>query len=289
MKISDHIHSIRIPFTIPLGPGRTLDRFVNVFFIISDRIILIDSGVATAAETILDYVRHIGRTPADISLLILTHAHPDHIGAAARIRKESGCPVAIHEADSAWVEDITRQAAERPIPGFLQLVGGSVKPDRLLSDGDIIDAGGNLTLKVIHTPGHSRGSISLLVQKERALITADAIPLPGGLPIYDDYPASVRSIETLKSIPGIDLLLSSWDVPRKGSEAGKLMEESLLYVRRINGIVSRVAGEREIDAMALCREAAAELGLPPAAATPHLARTFQAHLRAHRSGDGGSR
>lgn len=285
MQITRNLHSINLPFSIPIGPGHSLRRSVNVFLLFGDRIVLIDSGVARAKEQIFEYIRSHGRNPSDISLLVLTHTHPDHIGAARAIKDETGCEVAVHEAERAWIEDVDRQARERPIPGFHELVGGSVAPDRLLRAGDMIDAGKDLTLEVIHTPGHSSGSISLLLRKERVLITGDAIPLPGDVPVYDDYPASVRSIELLKGIGNCETLLSSWDTPRTGDEIAACLDNGLLYLRRIHESVVTCA-DGHPDPMDLCRSVAAELGLPPLAATPHLARSFQANVRHHRSQSG---
>lgn len=69
------------------------------------------------------------------------------------------------------------QARERPAPGFDTLVSGSLAVDRLLEDGDVFDLGCGLRLQVFHTPGHSRGSISLLLLGYQALFPGDASPI----------------------------------------------------------------------------------------------------------------
>lgn len=76
--------------------------------------------------------------------------------------------------------------------------------------------GGGLRLEVFHTPGHSKGSISLLLHEDRALFYGDAVPLVGDATTYDDVLACVKSIKKLKKIKGINLLLSSWDNPQEG-------------------------------------------------------------------------
>ena len=136
-----------------------------------EKICLIDSGVAGSEKIILDYLKATGRSPQEISRLILTHAHPDHIGAAAAIKRISGCTVAAHAAEKAWIEDVDLQAKERPVPGFRSLVGGSVQVDQTLQDGDVLHLESGLTLRVLHTPGHSPGSISLWLAEDGALFS----------------------------------------------------------------------------------------------------------------------
>lgn len=89
---------------------------------------------------------------------------------------------------------------------------------------------GGLTLQMIHTPGHSSGSISLWCAEEKALFSADAIPILEDMPIYQDILASVQFIRRLKRIEGIKLLLSAWDGPRAGGEAYQVMDKGLEYL-----------------------------------------------------------
>ncbi|NTV28444.1 MAG: MBL fold metallo-hydrolase, partial [Methanothrix sp.] len=211
MQITDHVHTLKIPFQITDPSGQKIDRFVYAYLIYGQKIYLIDSGVASSERIIMDYLKATGRSPQEISKLILTHAHPDHIGAAAAIKRISGCTVAAHAAEKAWIEDVDLQAKERPVPGFRSLVGGSAQVDRTLQDGDVLHLESGLTLQILHTPGHSPGSISLWLAEDGALFSADAIPIAGDMPIYQDILASVRSIEKLASIPEIKLLLAAWD------------------------------------------------------------------------------
>lgn len=137
------------------------------YLIYGETITLIDTGVAGCENTIFDSIRSIGRDPREISLIILTHSHPDHIGAAKAIKKATGCSAMAHPAERAWIEDVDLQSRERPVPGFSTVVGGPVQLDHELADGDVIDPDGTeeYELQVFHTPGHSAGSISLLVQE----------------------------------------------------------------------------------------------------------------------------
>ena len=85
MQITEHIHALKIPFKVPVSQKVSLDRFAYVYLVFGDKIHLIDSGVAGAAKAILAYIKEHGKEPEDIASLILTHSHPDHIGAAKSI------------------------------------------------------------------------------------------------------------------------------------------------------------------------------------------------------------
>ena len=189
----------------------------------------------------------------------------------------SGCAVAAHAAEKTWIEDVDLQARERPVPGFKSLVKGSVPVDLILHDGEVLDLGDGLSLKVLHTPGHSPGSISLWLPQEGALFSSDAIPTAGGMPVYEDIRASARSIQRLKSVQGIKVLLSAWDEPRLGIEAYRSMDCGQDFLQRIHDAVIGAADVR-LDSMELCRRALEELGLPKAMANPLVARSFQASL-----------
>ncbi len=254
MQITKNIHALRIPFQITDPSGKMIPRFVYVYLILGKKIYLIDSGVASSENIILDYLKKIGRSPEEISTLILTHSHPDHIGAAKAIKSITGCIVAAHAAERAWIEDVDLQARERPVPGFQTLVGGSVKVDMVLQDGDILDMEDGNRLHVLHTPGHSPGSISLWLPEDGALFCADAIPIPGDMPIYQDILDSFQSIERLKSIQEVKFLLAAWDSPRMGSEVYRIMDEGQNYLQRIHSAVLKVAAKDDrLDSMELCR------------------------------------
>ena len=209
------------------------------------QITLIDTGVSGCEKDIFDYIRSTGRDPSEIALIILTHSHPDHIGAARAIQQLTGCSIAAHPAERAWIEDVDLQNRERPVPGFATLVGGSVSVDHELVDGDTIEPDENRgsEILVFHTPGHSKGSISLFLHSEGALFCGDAVPVAGDLPIYDDAAASVQSVKRLRGLKGIHVLLSSWDEPRTGDAAYQQMDKALDYLQKIHATVLSSAGD----------------------------------------------
>ncbi len=281
MQIVPSIHALKHTFSIPVAPGITLDRFVYSYLVYGETITLIDTGVAGCEARIFDYIRSTDRRPSEIGLIILTHSHPDHIGSARAIKVATGCSIAAHPAERAWIENVGLQSCERPVPGFADLVGGSVPLDLELSDGDTIEPGGSRAgkMQVIHTPGHSPGSISLFCESNGALYSGDAVPVPGALPVYEDALASVQSVWRLRRLSGIRILLSAWEGPLADLESYSRMDSAIVYLQRIHDAVLASANEGSPDPMEFTRKTAAALGLPPQAVSPVLQRTFEANLR----------
>jgi hydroxyacylglutathione hydrolase len=281
MKITQHVHAIKIPFQIPVAPGVLVPRYVYTYLIIDEQVTIIDSGVSGADETILSYLADLGLPPIAISTLILTHSHPDHIGAALPLQKASGCRILAHLAERDWIGDIDLQQKQRPVPGFSNLVIGSVKVDRLIEDGEGINCGKDLQCRVFHTPGHSNGSISLFLEAEGVLFSGDAIPQPGTMPIYVDVLDSARSIRKLMRISGVKILLSSWDEPRWNGDIHRSLQEGLDYLKSIHEVVlhSSASGEYSGNPMGLCQFVVTEIGLPMFAANNLVATSFNAHLQ----------
>jgi len=278
MEITKNVHAIKIPFQVKTELG-TLDRFVYSYLVNGEQVCLIDSGVVASESVIFDYMEKIGLKPEDISLMILTHSHPDHIGSARSIKAKSGCKIAAHSGEIPWIEDVELQANERPVPNFHLLVEGPVDVDDILKDGDVLDLDENISLKVIHTPGHSKGSISLLIEEEGIIITGDAVPLKGDLPIYEDIETSVNSIKKLKSIPKIETLLASWDDPQEGDSVYQIMDDALDYLQSIHKSVIKINKmSPSLEPMDFCKMVLKDLGIPEVAANPIVAQSFQANL-----------
>jgi len=274
MQITPHIHAIRTP----LGP--TPDRFVHVYLVYGDSITLIDTGFNGSEKMIIEDIRSTGRDPSEIGLTILTHSHPDHIGAARAIHDMTGCTVAAHSLDAPAIENVDPMVLKSPAAGVAPMVGGSVPVGRLLKDGDTISLGKGLTLEVFHTPGHSPGSISLLLREEMALFTGDTVQAPGRAPIYTDPVALVRSIQRLKGIPSIKHYLPAHDTPAEGKATYQRFKESLAYIQRIHAAVKKAASERpeNTDPQVFAGRVLDELGIFPGASLPFIAKTIHADL-----------
>ena len=281
MKITDTIHAIRHPFRLALGEGRYVDRFVYSYILFGEKICLIDAGVSTTSPLLQDYLKKVGRSPEEISFVLLTHAHPDHIGGCLAIKKNSPASFGAHAADKPWIEDVQRQYRERPILNFFELVAGPVPVEWELKDGEMVSWDQGRTLKVLETPGHSLGSISFFFEEEGALFSGDAIPAAGTLPIYVNPQVSIKSIRKLQKLSGLKHLLSSWHEPLSGDSITTIMEEGIRYIERIDEIVadlSRAMGStaplEELSLLALER-----LGIKVPKVLPMVMASFEAHRK----------
>ena len=278
-QISKNIHALKHTFYIPVNPEVNLERFVYSFIIFGDEIIyLVDSGVSSSGDSILNYIIDKGREAKDIKTLILTHSHPDHIGSAKYIKDISGCKILAHRNEKEWIEDVDKQFSDRPVPGFRNLVDGSVQIDRFLADNETIKLEDNLFVEIIHTPGHSSGSISLFNKNEMVLFSGDSILLPGELPIYENFGDTISSIKKLKHIRDVKILLSSWDEPVFDTDIQKKMDQSINYLFTIHKAIRDIENAESCSPMDLCKAVVEKLGLPPAAINPLVAKSFQSNI-----------
>jgi glyoxylase-like metal-dependent hydrolase (beta-lactamase superfamily II) len=170
---------------VTLAPGvyriPTLGDFINSFAFVDDdgQVTLVDCGIARAPRRIVDALAGIGRTPADVTRIVLTHAHLDHAGGAHEMVQRTSAPGAeIHADDVPFALSGRNAPTATSTMGRLMSRGPATRftPFPVVSelvDGQIIDVGGGL--RVVHTPGHTPGHVSLLHEASGVLITGDAI------------------------------------------------------------------------------------------------------------------
>lgn len=181
-------------------------KFVHCYIIeAGDGLTLIDSGWEGTEDLILKGVAQLGRPASDLRHIILTHAHPDHIGSAATVKRATGATVLIHATDRAIAE---RGSGIRPLTaspefkmGLLFRVFGklnqSVPPipvDGTIADGEVLPIAGGL--EIIATPGHCAGQVAVRWQPRRILFTADTCTNLFGLgdPVgFEDFAEGKRS------------------------------------------------------------------------------------------------
>ena len=147
----------------------------SAYLVVDDKAILIDAGHPGQADRILAAVRRAGVEERDISLLIHTHGHGDHAGSSAELKRRLGLPVAVHAADA----DLLRRGDNgRVTPRGLEgrLIAATVvrpyepvEPDVVLTEEVSLRPYG-VDAQVLFTPGHTPGSLSVVLPEHGAII-----------------------------------------------------------------------------------------------------------------------
>jgi glyoxylase-like metal-dependent hydrolase (beta-lactamase superfamily II) len=161
---------------VPMGKA-------NAFLIEGDDgLTLIDAGYPGKEAAVFGAIRGLGRSPDQLKHLIFTHGHPDHIGSAAAIVRETGARTYMHPLDIPLAESGGPFRPLRAVPGLLRRVmcklfyhpAERLEPvaiDQPLTAGEILPIAGGI--EVIHTPGHCAGQVALLWRPGRMLFAGD--------------------------------------------------------------------------------------------------------------------
>ena len=232
------IHQIRIDFHVTPEIG----RYVYVYVIEAQNCYLVDSGVYGCEKQILQYLEGIGRTASDIKGILLTHAHPDHIGSAFWFQEHTDCRIYASSGEKRWIENIDLQFQERPIPNFYSLAGRSSRVDVVVQDGDIIELEDGLSLEVIQTAGHSMEGLSYRLGKD--MFTGDAIPVRGDIPIMINESEMRKTLHRFRQITGVKTFYPAWDMIYSGEMMRqKLREADELLDSLKQAVVSQDEGD----------------------------------------------
>jgi glyoxylase-like metal-dependent hydrolase (beta-lactamase superfamily II) len=189
---------------------------VNVYVVRQARCVLVDAGTPGSADRILRGLARHGIAPREISLLLLTHGHMDHFGSARELRERTGAPVAIHAADvgplaaghNPPLKPINVTA--RLLAPFFKRQIAPFQPDFTINTETQLERFG-IAGRVIWTPGHTAGSVSILLA-DGELIAGDLLmggyaggyvrPSVPGYPYFlDDLGQTHASIEKILSLP----------------------------------------------------------------------------------------
>ena len=209
MEVAHGLHAVRL-----IGS--------NAFLIVEDELTLVDAGHRGSIIALRRYLDSIDRDISEITRIVCTHGHPDHIGGVHEIARASGAKIFMHPAD---MERLRIRLGEvfsgRPRPGaiiaYLTRAPSDATP---LADGEVLPGLGGL--RVIHTPGHTPGSVCLYSSTRRLIIVGDILQRLRGavtLPNYvftDDMALARQSIARLAELDIDTILFSHYPALRDG-------------------------------------------------------------------------
>lgn len=201
MQATENVHVLRVNVK-QYGGGYS----PNVFAVVdSGEAALIDAGFPDdgSVESHLEYLKTIGGPR--VNLIIITHHHFDHAGGANRLHEATGGRIAMHPEE----ERLLREALARPPRDggpqeqYVRREAAKVAVDQALADGDEVHVG-RLTLRIVETPGHSAGHVSVFLKEGRVLFSGDnvlglgttAIPPPP----EGDMARYVESLKRMKAL-----------------------------------------------------------------------------------------
>ena len=240
-QLTENIHLLCFDFT---------EQIRSHLYLIHDQkeALLIDAHIGPADEKVIETIEEI--IPLNqLKTVLLTHGHMDHMGACPLIEERTDASIAIHIADAQYIEEPWTQfltlyqdigTTEQAYQDFIALAGGrGVKVSNPLHDGDTITVG-SVELQVIHTPGHSPGSICIYEPKTKTMFTGDAlIPsewYPTTIGVFQDATKYIESLKRLQELE-IDTLCPGHEPIRQGLDVQK---EFKIHIDRYYEIESKI-------------------------------------------------
>src|ERR687884_624140 len=208
MRITDGVYVLPIP-----RGSRGADGFLNLTLILDEQNgnTLVDAGLPGQAEVIGAALAEASIGVRDLRRIIFTHQDLDHVGSGAALVRQSGARVMAHSADAPHIDGSLRLL--KPSPEMLQQrpqmreVLEHLEPvgvDEHLEDGERLDLAGGI--RVIFTPGHTPGHLSLYLERPKVLVAGDALTAEAGRlngpnpPLTLDVGEAVRSVRRLAEL-----------------------------------------------------------------------------------------
>ncbi|HAS28456.1 MAG TPA: hypothetical protein DCR59_04780 [Dehalococcoidia bacterium] len=169
-KITSHIYMTN-------GLRGTGVLSTNIYLLLDTKLTIINTGYKGRVSQICRVVKKLGYSLSDVENIILTHYHIDHTGNLLKLRQLTGANVIAHTDDAPYIEGRLPHPCPKALRQF-KFMKCFWSPDPIdvdvkVEDGDILPVLGGI--KIIHTPGHTLGSISLYIPQEDALIIGDLV------------------------------------------------------------------------------------------------------------------
>jgi len=233
MKVAERVHLIAPSWSY-------------VYLVVGEKLAFIDTGLPEYFEYTKKYIADLRHQFQDVCFIINTHVHGDHVACDKALKDICRAKLTIHELDAKYIEnpnDFLKDTFKHVPPSedyAREAKSWKDDVDVLLKDGDRIELGG-VTLEVVHTPGHTQGSICLYDRERKVLFSGDALqgttafvkefgPVTG---LYNDLDAYILSIQRLLDLD-IDLILPGHPDLIKDSIVRKELENCLERVNYIN-------------------------------------------------------
>jgi len=181
--------------------------FDQCYVLKGDGVIVVDAGQPNKGVAFIKALGNAGIKPHDVQLVVMTHGHWDHIGSASEIKSSTGATLAIHHSEAHWLENSLTPLPPGSTPWgkvfislhqlFMPFIKvPAVKADLLLGDNDLSLVDYGIPGRIVCTPGHSSGSVTVLLDSGEAFVGDLAmnkfpLRLSPGLPIFAEDPTEV--------------------------------------------------------------------------------------------------
>lgn len=188
----------------------------NCYLLTGEDLTLVDTGMPGDDKQILQGIRELGRSPGELRHILITHAHMDHVGSVAALKKAGGGKVVASAGEAEYIEGLKKTwtmgregLGGMLFKGMLFLLENffaqyePAQVDIRCAGGELLDIFGGI--RVIATPGHSPGSLSYYLPTRKILFTGDALSGVPGLklpprPGCADYREALRTVQKLATL-----------------------------------------------------------------------------------------